>query len=485
MLEKNDIEPQFDTLFKPRSVAIVGASTRSPSAGNRLLKILRESGFDGNIYVIHPKSKEIEGIKAYVSFADLPEVIDYAFVCVAAAGVPNLVRSAHQHVRFMQVMTSGFGEAKDGTALEEDLKFAVKQSDVRLLGPNCIGMHTSAGKISYIENAEFQDGGISVLSQSGGLSIDILRRGQQLGLKFHSVVSLGNSLDINSTDLLAHHLKNDSIKVIGIYIENISDGRAFFETLSSAKGRKPIVILKGGRTSAGQKAAASHTGSIADDARIWDALQRQTGINLVDTLGDFLNLLGLYQAYHPTGNSNNRNIVLFGNGGGASVLAADQFAWQGLELYSFNAETAEQLETLDVPAGSSLINPIDVPANAIRRDGGMVVSRIFDTIAKGDTFGALIMHLNLTVLAGYNSDEIVGNAIQALCKFRDDTDQSSQVVLVLRSDFSEQIFRSANRYRLEATKAGIPVFNELSDAACALGAFKKTAAFKRKRGINP
>jgi acyl-CoA synthetase (NDP forming) len=471
----------FAPLFQPRSIAIAGASTTTASPGNRLIGILRAAGFPGNVYPIHPKAETIDGLKALRSFRDLPEMVDYAFVCVGAEAVPGLVEQARERVRFLQVMTSGFGEIAEGAPLQQKLARALVGSDMRLLGPNCIGIHSGRGKVSFIENTDFTPGGISVVSQSGGLSIDILRRGQQLGLRLNSVVSVGNSLDVGATELLGHLLGDPATEVIGLYIENVAHGRKLFERLRDNNARKPVVLLKGGMTGEGLKAAASHTGSIADDQRTWKALAQQTGVILVSELSEFLGLLQLFQAYPSFASDAGTATILIGNGGGASVLAADQFANQGMVLHRFGRAAKQRLERLELPAGSSFENPIDVPANAMRRNGGKVIADILDVAAEQDGVGAFVMHLNLTVLAGYDSETIIGNALDALTSVRRRLADRAQVVLVARSDYSVASAEQALICRRKAMAAGIPVFDELPEAAKVLGAFKRFAAFRAKR----
>ena len=468
-------------LFEPCSVAIVGASTTGSSPGNRLIGILEASGFDGVIYPIHPKASSIGGLKAYRSLKELPETVDYAFVCVGAESVPGLVEDAAGKVRFMQVMTSGFGEVAEGGSLQGHLAHALQNSDVRLLGPNCIGMYSARGRISFIENTEFKGGGISVVSQSGGLSIDILRRGQQLGLRFDSIVSVGNSLDLGPTELLGHLLDDPGTEAIGLYVENVSHGRRLFELLRANGGRKPVVLLKGGMTGEGLKAAASHTGSIADDQRSWQALAQQTGIVLVHELREFLGLLQLFQAYSASSADVASDTILIGNGGGASVLAADQFASEGMALYRFCSEANRRLDALELPPGSSSDNPIDVPANAMRRNGGKAIADVLDIAADQMGVGALVLHLNLTVLAGYDAESIIANTLEALANVRRRLGNRAQVLLVARSDYSVACAERALLCHRNAQQSAIPVFDELSDAAKALGAFKRHVAFKQKR----
>jgi acyl-CoA synthetase (NDP forming) len=471
----------FKNLFEPRSIAIVGASATASSPGNRLIGILKNSGFAGNVYPVHPKATTIDGLKAYPSLRDLPETVDYAFVCVGAEAVPGLVDAARGRVRFMQVMTSGFGEIAEGASLQSRLSHAVENSDLRLLGPNCIGIHSGRGRVSFIENTDFSPGGISVVSQSGGLSIDILRGGQQIGLRFNCVVSVGNSLDVGATELLGHLLEDPATEVIGLYIESVSHGRRLFELLRDGNARKPVVLLKGGMTGEGLKAAASHTGSIADDQRTWRALAQQTGVILVDALGEFLGLLQLFQAYPPISGLSGKDVVLIGNGGGASVLAADHFSRQGSALHRFGQEAKARLAALELPPGSSFENPMDVPANAMRRNGGKVIADILEVAADQSGIGAFVMHLNLTVLSAYDSETIIGNALDALITVRRRLADRAQVVLVLRSDYSVVSAEQALICRRKAALAEIPVFDELPETAKILGAYERFAAFRHKR----
>ena len=470
----------FSALFRPRNVAIVGASASGVSPGNRFIKILSASHFSGNLFVLHPKAGAVDGVKAYQSFEEMPETIDYAFVCVSASAIPDLVRQAKDQVRFMQVMTSGFGETAEGLELNRQLEEVLGDSDMRLLGPNCIGMHSGAAGISFIENTRFEEGTTAIVSQSGGLSIDVLRRGQQMGIAFNSVLSIGNSLDVGAAELLEYHLCNPKVLVVGLYVENVKNGRALFEALRNARAQKPVIILKGGMTDEGSKAAASHTGAIADDERVWKALAAQTGSILVNDLIEFLNLLNLFQTYPPDTSATQSNVVLVGNGGGASVLAADEFARQGISQYVFSDEIEARLATLDVPAGSSLKNPIDVPANALRRNEGQAMFDILDAISDSKGIGALVMHLNLTVFAGYDSDRMVDTAFSALVQLRDKIDPKTKVLFVARADYSLDAVSQSLAFRKKGVEFGIPVFDELADAAAALGALNKLAAFRKR-----
>jgi len=472
----------FSALLRPQSVAIVGASANKPSHGNRLIKILNDADFAGNLYVLHPMADEIDGIKAYRSFKEIPEKVDYAFVCISAESVLDLVKNAHGRLRFMQVITSGFGEIKEGIELNEKLEAELSRSDVRLLGPNCIGMYSGPGRVSFIENTNFSNGSIAVVSQSGGLSIDILRRGQQMGIEFSSIISVGNGLDVGTSELVGYHLSDPEVRAIGLYVENVRNGRLLFEHLRKSRAKKPVVILKGGMTNEGTKAAASHTGAIVDDERTWLAFANQTGSILVSELSEFLNLLRCVQCYPNEALVPQENVVLIGNGGGVSVVAADHFARQGIFLYEFSDDVAARLALVEVPAGSSLNNPIDVPANALQKNDGRIMFDILSVLPKSKDIWAVVMHLNLTVFSGYENDSIVDNAFRSLVWLRDHLPSSTKIVFVARSDYSISSKSQSLAFRRKGIEFGIPVFDELKDAAIALGAIKSLSNYRLRHG---
>jgi acyl-CoA synthetase (NDP forming) len=326
---------RFRPLFQPKTVAVLGASSRGGTVSNIFIRRIREFGFDGAIYPIHPSAESIDGLPAYRSLADTPEPVDYAYIAIPGAQVPPLLRQAAGRVRFAQVISSGFGEVDEGRQLQEQLVAAAREGGMRVIGPNCLGIYSHRGKVAFTETWPEALGTVGVISQSGGLGTDIVRRGITRGLKYSAVVTVGNCADLAPEELVEFYLADDQTRVIGMYIESAGDGRRLFELLRDAKGRKPVVILKGGRTRLGKMAAASHTGSLAGDDRAWVALSRQTGCVLVPTLDEFLDALLAFQTLAPRAQRPTRRTVLFGNGGGASVLATDGFARVGLEVAPF------------------------------------------------------------------------------------------------------------------------------------------------------
>ncbi|MGD9942637.1 MAG: acetate--CoA ligase family protein [Burkholderiaceae bacterium] len=493
----------LEALFEPRAVAVAGASGSGTAQGNKFIRGLRAAGYRGAIYPIHPSERELEGLTAYRDLASTPQPIDYAFVAIPAMHVPALLAGANGRVRIAQVMTSGFDEAPasvpspvDGALVSrrEALELAIRRGGMRVLGPNCMGTHSPRGRMSFIEEGIDEPGGVGVLSQSGGLSMDIIRRGRQRGLRFSAVVSVGNCLDLDPADLLGFYLNDPHTRVIGAYLEHLQDGRRFFELLRQARARKPVVLLKGGRSAQGQRAAASHTGSLAGNDQVWRALAAQTGSILVDDLTQFIDTLTAFQAGAAGGHAEGvegvagvegvdaderrSQVVMFGNGGGASVLAADALARSGVPIGPLQPATALALEALEVPAGASLDNPIDVPANVLQRESGALAERILQTVCRHELPQALIVHLNLPVILGYRHVDMLGDLVRAVMRVKQGLPAAVPVLLALRSSGDPQYEEKRRHWAVEAARSGIAVFEDLPNAAQALAALLAHARFR-------
>ena len=468
----------FAPLFTPRTIAVVGASASGDNRANGFIRQQISFGFKGAVYPIHPTAMEIEGHKAYPTLADTPTPIDYALIAIPAARVPDTLRAANNRVRFAHVLASGFGEVESGKALQQDLVAAANEGGVRFFGPNCNGGYSPRGGLTFTAGASDEPGGVGIISQSGGLGVDIIRRGQERGLRFSGVMTVGNCADLGPSDLLAFYLADPNTKVIGLYVESIADGRRFFETLRRAKGRKPVIILKGGRTTLGHAAAVSHTGALAGDARVWHALSRQTGAVLTGNLEEFIDAAMTFQMVPPNTMSvrgDKGPIALFGNGGGVGVLAVDAFAERHLQVRAFSKDTQARLTAVGLPPGTSVANPIDVPAGTLAAKDGKIVESMMEMIFEAETLSAFVLHLNLTVvwshLVGTN-DKLVENLIAAAARIRDETSGERTIQIVLRSDGREDIDSRKRLCKILALESGFPVYDELANAAAGLAALR-------------
>jgi len=477
----SDVIERFKPLFEPKTIAVVGASTRGEALPNVFLRRLREHSYPGAIYPIHPSAKEIEGIAAYSSLAAAPAAVDYAYIAIPAAQVPSLLANARGRVRFAHVISSGFGEVDEGRGLQEELVAAARAGGMRVLGPNCMGLYSPRGRVTFAEVETLEAGTVGVLSQSGGLSTDTIRRGLNRGLKFSGLVSVGNCADVGAADLLEFFVADPRTKVIGMYVETARDGRRLFEILREARAAKPVVVLRGGRTQQGRAAAISHTGALAGDDRAWGALSKQTGCVMADTLDGFIDTLLAFQALVPQPRRPTHRVVLFGNGGGASVLATDQLAGVGLAVERFERQTVEALARLELPPGTSITNPVDTPVGTLRQEDGRVAEKILDAIYATGNPDALVMHLNLSAFVGRARDEVLDNLVQAALRVQGRHPGRAHFVLVLRSDGEPALEERKRAFRARAVALGVPVYDEIANAGAALAALAFHERFVQSR----
>lgn len=479
LLDAEEVCEAFRPLFKPNAIAVLGASASGTSFGNEVIRHSLAYGFEGRVQPVHPKAAEVEGFAAAPALAEMSEPVDFAYVAVSAEAAIEAIAAAPGSARFVQVMSSGFGEAEEGHDREARLVQAARDSGMRLIGPNCLGVHSPRSGLTFVGGATPEPGGVAVISQSGGLAVDVILRGEQRGLRFSAVTTLGNSADLGPVDLLEYHLCDPDTKVIGLYVEDVGDGRRFVARLRQAGARKPIVLLVGGRTAEGRRAAASHTGALAVEARLWDGIAQQTGTVISETLDEFLDALLICQTEADRDLKPLQKVALFGNGGGTSVLASDAFSRAGLLTPEVPEWALKDLEKLGLPPGTGLSNPVDTPAGTLRHRDGAVAGEILDILTGAGAYDAIIVHVNLPVFTSSSNQsvDVIGGLVREAVRVSALPD-ASRIVLVLRSDGAEATDARQRLDRETARSAGLAVFDELPQAAQALGALSSWVEFR-------
>ena len=461
---------RFRPLFHPRTVAVIGASATKPTIGNTFIRRMQAFGYPGAIYPVHPKAAYIEGLRAYPSLGETPAPVDYAYVAIGAERVPALLAAAAGNVAFTQVISSGFRE-EGNTGLEDRLVAAAHAGGTRLVGPNCLGTYSPRGRsLTFPIDAPTAPGRIGIVTQSGGLGTDIIKRGQWKGLGLSALVTAGNCADVGPADLVEFYLADDGTDAIGLYLEDIGDGRRFFDLLRGAARPKPVVVLRGGRSDLGRAAAMSHTGALAGDARAWRALAAQAPVALVDTVDELLDTLVALQYLTLRPERPTASVALFGNGGGTGVLATDFFAERGLAVRRFEGEAKDALLALGLPPGTSIANPIDTPVITLQTDEGRIANEILDIIYRHARPDAVVMHINLAAFVGRAGVDPVDNLIRAAVTIGLAYPGQAHFALALRADGSPGLDDAKRRYCGLARDAGIPVFDELPEVARALAA---------------
>lgn len=458
----------FPALFEPQSVAVLGASTKEVAIANTFIRRMKAFGYTGQIWPIHPKAGEIEGLKAYPSLADTPAPVDYAYIAIGAGRIPQTLAAAAGRLRIAQVISSGFGEVEEGRGLQQELVASARAAGIRVIGPNCLGTYSPRGGLTFPADAPKETGHVGIVSQSGGLSTDIIKRGQWRGLRFSGLVTTGNSADVKPHELVEYYFDDPQTKVVGLYIEDIGEGRAFFELLRSHPTPKPVVVLKGGRSALGRIAAASHTGALAGDDKAWDALAAQCPVALTATVDEFIDALLALQHVALRPEKPTRTVALFGNGGGSSVLGADIFAHWGLEVAPFTGEARDALEAMGLPPGTSVANPIDTPVRTLQEKDGFIAAEILDHVCRLARPDAVALHLNLAAFVGRGSVDPIGNLFAVIAETLRKYPDVAHFALALRSDGSPELDATRREYRERARLIGLPVFDEIAPMARAL-----------------
>jgi acetyltransferase len=352
----------LEQLFNPQSIAIVGASEEEGKVGNVLAKNILTLGYQGKTFLVNPKHETLFGQKCYKTLSEIAEPIDLAVISIPAKFVLAEIENNADKIKNFVVISAGFSEmSQEGKEREEAIKKIADEKVLNILGPNCLGFIVPGAKL----NATFaggmpSEGNIALISQSGALAVGMLDIAEKEKYGFSYVISVGNKMDIDESELL-EFLKNDEkTKVIGMYLEGIKNGKRFMEIAAEVSRTKPIVLIKAGKTAKSQKAISSHTGALAGSDEIVSAVCEKAGIIRADNLEEFFNLLNLISLTDPPAND---QVAVITNAGGPGVLATDAFKDKALKLSDISDKTKEKLRKI-LPEEASLQNPIDVLGDA-------------------------------------------------------------------------------------------------------------------------
>ncbi|MGD9730673.1 MAG: GNAT family N-acetyltransferase [Desulfamplus sp.] len=353
----------LDRIFKPQTIAVVGASEKAGTIGNALMSNLVKGGFAGNLIPVNPKYKTLHGYEAFGSVSKLKQPVDLAVIATPIDTVPNVVKECvAQKVGGAIVISAGGKESGEkGRKIEEQIRQTAYDGGLRIVGPNCIGIIKPGAKINASFASEMpESGNLAFVSQSGGICTSILDLALKEHIGFSHFVSIGSMLDVDFGDMIDYLGNDPSAKSILLYIENLTNFRKFMSAARSVSRVKPIIVLKSGRSPAGAKAAASHTGAMAGEDAVYDAAFKRAGIVRVDTIQELFDCAELMAKQpRPRG----PRLAILTNGGGPGVMATDTLAKYGQEPVSLTAETVEQFDSF-LPQFWSKSNPIDILGDA-------------------------------------------------------------------------------------------------------------------------
>jgi len=357
--------PSLESLLRPSSVAVVGASRRRDTIGGAVLHNLIDQGFQGPVYPVNPNATFVQSIPAYPSVDAIPGPVDLAVVVVPAVRVLEVVEACGKKgVKALVVISAGFKETgEEGLKREQALVEAVRRYSMRLLGPNCLGILNADPNISM--NATFAPvrppaGRVAFSSQSGALGLAILDYARELNLGISQFVSVGNKAEVSGNDLIEFWEQDPGTDLILLYLESFGNPRKFTQIARRVARTKPIIAVKSGRTPGGSRAASSHTGALAGSDAAVDALFRQSGVIRTDTIEQLFDTAMLLASQPvPTG----PNVAILTNAGGPGIMAADACEYAGLKLAALDPKTVKGLKAF-LPPEASLRNPVDMIASA-------------------------------------------------------------------------------------------------------------------------
>ena len=351
---------ELEAMFHPRSVAIIGASNKEGKIGHIVIKNMQNSNFPGKYYPINPKSEEILGHKAFKSISDVPDDVDMAVICIPSKFcVPIVEECGKKKVKTLVIITAGFKEVGgEGRIRELKIQELGIKYKMRILGPNCLGLITN-GNFSFASLTP-KKGNIAMLSQSGAMMTGLLDWAVNNDIGFSAFISLGNKVDVDEVDFIEYLANDDNTKVIAAYIESVKDGMKFFEVVSAATKKKPVILLKSGRSAAGAKAASSHTGALAGSDIGFELAFKKAGVIRADTISDLFNYaLTFLVAQIPKGDK----FAIVTNAGGPGIVTTDAMDKEKLGFAQFTEETINLLKK-KLPAESNFRNPVDIIGDA-------------------------------------------------------------------------------------------------------------------------
>ncbi|MFC2051842.1 acetate--CoA ligase family protein [Chloroflexota bacterium] len=374
----------FDSIFNPRTVAVVGASNAFEKWGAAVFSRVLQTPSLERVYPVNNNTAEVQGVRAYPTVRDLPETVDFVAIVVPFPGVPQVVQDCvEKGVKAALVITAGLGETgSEGAEIEREIVRIASKGGMRFIGPNCAGHFNTANEFSTLRGESIiKKGGIGVISQSGGFARHILMCGTEMGAGFSKFVSIGNEADLHFEDFLAYLAQDDETKVITGYIEGLRKGRDFFRLAREITRKKPIVVVKVGKTEAGAKAARSHTSAIAGSNVIYDAMFKQTGVIRVDDVEELFDVASaIVRQPLPKG----KRVGILSSGGGFGCVTSDACERLGLEIVPLSPKTIERLSAI-LPERWPHSNPVDTVA------AGFVAYSCFWPLIEDDNIDALLV----------------------------------------------------------------------------------------------
>ncbi len=466
------IKDQLDPIFRPRSVAVVGASNRQDRWGyETMYNVLNWSQFRGEVYPIHPKDEYVHGIKAYKSVTEVPGPIDLAVIVVNASQVLDVFRQcAEKKVGGAVIITAGFAEVgPEGARLQEELVKLSRESGIRFVGPNCNGLWTSAARLNLTYWNLVRPGPIAFISQSGTMGDYMFEVSEVKGYGFSKIVSSGNQASLEVCDYLEYLADDDDTRTVALYLEGVRDGQRFLAAARKATARKPVLAYKVGRTAAGARAAATHTASLTGRTQLFDAACRQAGVQVCDDMVEMFDFADTF-AHQPL--PSGRRVGIASGGGGFCVVTAEACAKVGLEVPVLDERAQREVLGHVREFSPAPLNPVDLIARKSHRDYGAVI----EILAKQDYIDGLIIMPPYGGFHRGSSLDAMQGLVECCMTIAEIPRKYGKPVLA----FSRREFRKTATYEI-LERGKIPFYESPESCARAMKALCSYAEFLRSR----
>ncbi|KPJ50513.1 MAG: hypothetical protein AMJ38_01705 [Dehalococcoidia bacterium DG_22] len=467
----------LDYLFHPRSVAVAGASGRQRpwGGGEMFVRALQAAEFAGPIYPLNPNAQQVHGLQCYPSLLDVPGPVDYIISSIPVKGVMELVEhAAAKGVRAIHFFTAGFRETgeKERIELEQQILARARQAGIRLIGPNCMGLYCPSSGLSFNANFPREAGSVALVSQSGLNAGELVTYAVLRGLRFSKVISYGNASDLDESDFFEYCTADPETKIIISYIEGVKDGPRFLQAVRAASAAKPTILLKGGVTAAGTRAAHSHTGSLAGSTQVWEALCRQTQVLSVESLDELEDLaVTCLFLKRPAG----RGVAIVVVGGGTSVLAADMAEKVGLNVPPLSQELQDELLEFTPIEGSSVRNPLDAAMALRSRQSFLKMMRLLGNAPDIHVI-VILMRIDWGARPGLEPKGFVRQAAETVAQASQETE--TPIAIAVRPPNSSEVMSMLVDFQEQCARAGLPVYPDITRA---LGAISKLLTWHEQR----
>lgn len=452
--------PEIKYLFEPRSIAVIGASHEKEKIGYKVFENILQGGYKGKVYPINPKGGEVLGHKVYSSIEDVPGVVDMACIVIPAKFVFDAVKScAKKGVKYLPIITSGFSEIGNNEEEKKIVAFA-RKSGMRVLGPNIFGIYSSTSSMNATFGPDnIMPGGVAIVTQSGALGLSMIGKTSVEKIGLSAIVSVGNKADIDEAELLEYLVKQDSTKIVLMYIEGVRDGEKLVRTLKQVSKKKPVIVIKSGRSKRGAIAVASHTGSLAGADNIFADIMRQCGVLRAESITEAFDWCKfLANAPLPKG----RNTVIITNGGGIGVMAADACEKFRVDLYD-NPPLLKAAFSPVTPDFGSTKNPIDLTGQATSRHYNAALDA---ALKNPDIHSVIALYCETAVFDAENLTSLISENFKRF--------KAAGKPLVFSVFGGERIEKSLDELRA----LGIPAFDDVYSGVSCIGAMEDYCDYK-------